>query len=84
MTDLILILVTLLLISFIVILSILVIGPKDFPIVLRKVGGWVRSIKSYINKMQSSVTDLEEEIIESNDANDKGEKFKDISSKTKN
>ena len=31
----------------IIIVAILVIGPKDFPIVLRKIGTWVGSIKRY-------------------------------------
>ena len=31
----------------IVILAILIIGPKDFPVVLKKIGGWLSSIKKY-------------------------------------
>ena len=54
----------------IVVISILVIGPKDFPIVLKKLGSWIASIKNFFTNVQSNieeVTNLEEnnqEIIE--------------------
>ena len=47
----------------IIIVAILVIGPKDFPIVLRKIGTWVGSIKRYFSDVQkdmSEITNLEE------------------------
>ena len=47
----------------IVIVAVLVIGPKDFPIVLRKIGNWIGSVKKYFSEVQSSVaeiTDIEE------------------------
>ena len=42
----------------IVAISIIVIGPKDFPIVLKKIGSWIGSVKRYIGKLQQEVTDL--------------------------
>ena len=48
----------------IIILAILIIGPKDFPIVVKKVGSYVKKIKSYITEIQDdidNVTDLESE-----------------------
>ena len=45
-------------ILIIVVLSILIIGPKDFPIVLKKIGGWVSSIKRYFSEIQKDVTDM--------------------------
>ena len=48
----------------IIIVAILVIGPKDFPIVLRKIGTWVGSIKRYFSDVQKNVneiTNLEED-----------------------
>ena len=42
----------------IVAISIIVIGPKDFPVVLKKIGSWIGSIKRYINKVQSEVSEL--------------------------
>ena len=49
-------------ILIVVILAILIIGPKDFPIMLKKVGSWVGSFKNYFNEMQNEVTDIEETI----------------------
>ena len=48
----------------IIIVAILVIGPKDFPIVLKKIGTWVGSIKRYFSDVQKNVneiTNLEED-----------------------
>ena len=42
----------------IVAISIIVIGPKDFPIVLKKIGSWIGSVNRYIGKLQQEVTDL--------------------------
>ncbi len=47
-------------ILIIVVLSILIIGPKDFPIVLKKIGGWVSSVKRYFYEIQKDVTDIED------------------------
>ena len=49
----------------IVILSILIIGPKDFPIVLRKLGNWISSVKNYLTKIQNESADFENEIEDS-------------------
>ncbi len=46
----------------IVILSILVIGPKDFPIMLKKIGTWLGTIKNYFNEVQKDITDVEHNI----------------------
>ena len=43
----------------IVFLAILIIGPKDFPIVLKKIGGWMGSIKRYFNEIKKDVADME-------------------------
>ena len=45
----------------IVVVAILVIGPKDFPIMLRKIGSWIGSIKKYFNELQSEVSLYEHE-----------------------
>tara|TARA_Y100001970_G_C14228315_1_gene857042 strand:- start:231 stop:440 length:210 start_codon:yes stop_codon:yes gene_type:complete len=42
----------------IVIISIIVIGPKDFPKVLKKIGSWVGSTKRYFSDVQKNVNDL--------------------------
>ena len=43
----------------IVVLSIVIIGPKDFPIVLKKIGSWLGSLRKYFNEVQRSMTDVE-------------------------
>jgi sec-independent protein translocase protein TatB len=45
-------------ILIIVIVSILVVGPKDFPVMLNKIGRWISSIKRYFMEIQSDVTSM--------------------------
>tara|TARA_Y100001958_G_C20796376_1_gene261633 strand:+ start:242 stop:466 length:225 start_codon:yes stop_codon:yes gene_type:complete len=64
-------------ILIIVALAIVIIGPKDFPIMLKKVGSWIGSIKRYVSNVQNEVallenddfskTNKEEDKIENND-----------------
>ena len=42
----------------IVVISIIVIGPKDFPIVLRKIGSWIGSFKRYFSDVQSNINEI--------------------------
>ena len=42
----------------IVIVAILVIGPKDFPIVLKKIGSWIRTTKKYFSDVQSNISQI--------------------------
>ena len=49
-------------ILIIVVLAVLIIGPKDFPIVLKKIGGWMGSIKSYFHEIQKYVTNMENSV----------------------
>ena len=51
-------------ILLIVAVAIVVIGPKDFPFVLKKVGSWIGTIKKYINSFQEEVSNLENETID--------------------
>ena len=44
--------------------AIVVIGPKDFPFVLKKVGSWIGTIKKYISSFQDQVSNLENETID--------------------
>ncbi len=46
-------------ILIIVVLSILIIGPKDFPIMLKKIGTWVSSFKNYFSDVKKDITDME-------------------------
>ena len=43
----------------IVVLSIVIIGPKDFPVVLKKIGSWLGNIKRYFSEIQKDMTDME-------------------------
>ena len=43
----------------IVVLSIVIIGPKDFPVVLKKIGSWMGNIKRYFSEIQKDMTDVE-------------------------
>jgi len=51
-------------ILIIVILAILIIGPKDFPIMLRTIGRWISSLKKYFNDIQNDISSLESSIDE--------------------
>ena len=48
-------------ILLIVVVAILVVGPKDFPIMLKKIGSWIGSIKKYFNELQDEVSLYEHE-----------------------
>ena len=50
-------------ILLVVAIAIIVIGPKDFPFMLKKVGSWIGTTKRYISSIQNEVADLD---IESN------------------
>ena len=65
-------------ILIIVVLAIIVLGPKDFPIMLKKVGSWIGSAKRYVSNVQNEVSSLgnedfstdkkKEEKVENNDS----------------
>ena len=57
-------------ILIIVSIAIIVVGPKDFPFMLKKIGSWIGSAKKYVNNIQSEVTniDLEDNKIEKKDS----------------
>ncbi|MDC1139782.1 Sec-independent protein translocase protein TatB [Candidatus Pelagibacter sp.] len=46
-------------ILLVVAVAIIVIGPKDFPFMLKKVGSWIGTIKRYISNIQNEVADLD-------------------------
>ena len=63
-------------------LAVVIIGPKDFPIVLKKIGNWFGSIKRYISAVQSEVSNLEENTLDYEKENkDKKEDLKKDESK---
>ena len=65
-------------ILIVVVLAILIIGPKDFPIMLKKIGSWVGSFKNYFSEAQKNISDIENTVEEEISFE------KDISNKTDN
>ena len=53
-------------ILIIVVVAIIIVGPKDFPLMLKKVGSWIGSIKRYVNNVQREVSSITEDTIEKN------------------
>ena len=51
-------------ILIIVAIAIVVIGPKDFPFVLKKIGSWIGTAKRYFNTIQQEVSNLDNENID--------------------
>ena len=49
-------------IIIVVIISIIIIGPKDFPVMLKKVGSWIGAFKNYFNEIQTDITKAENEV----------------------
>ena len=53
-------------ILIIVVIAIIILGPKDFPLMLKKVGSWIGSIKRYVSNVQREVSSITEDTIEKN------------------
>ena len=53
-------------ILIVVAIAIVVLGPKDFPVMLKKVGSWIGATKNYINNIQNEISniDIEDKHIE--------------------
>ena len=46
-------------ILIVVAVAIIVLGPKDFPVMLKKAGSWIGTAKRYVNNIQNEVSNLE-------------------------
>jgi sec-independent protein translocase protein TatB len=46
-------------ILIVVAIAIIVLGPKDFPIMLKKAGSMIGTAKKYINNIQSEVSSID-------------------------
>ena len=53
-------------ILIIVVVAIIILGPKDFPLMLKKVGSWIGSAKRYVNSVQNEVSSITEDTIDKN------------------
>lgn len=51
-------------IFIIVSIAIIVVGPKDFPLMLKKMGSWIGSIKRYVSDVQTQVSEIADENID--------------------
>ena len=55
-------------------IAIIVVGPKDFPVVLKKIGSWIGTVKRYISSVQQEVSNLGNEKIDTDTNEVKTEK----------
>ena len=46
-------------ILIIVSIAIIVVGPKDFPLMLKKAGSWIGTAKRYISDIQNEVSNID-------------------------
>ena len=46
-------------ILIVVAIAIVVLGPKDFPVMLKKAGSWIGTAKKYVSNIQNEVSNLE-------------------------
>ena len=53
-------------ILIIVVVAIIILGPKDFPLMLKKVGSWIGIVKRYVGNIQNEVSTITEDTIEKN------------------
>ena len=56
-------------ILIIVSLAIIIVGPKDFPIMLKKIGSWIGSAKRYARDVQNQVTEITDVNVDNNKNN---------------
>ena len=61
-------------ILIIVSIAIIIVGPKDFPIMLKKIGTWIGSAKRYVSDIQNQVSDITEEKFDKIDEKKNNEK----------
>lgn len=46
-------------ILIVIAVAVVVLGPKDFPIMLKKVGSWIATTKRYISNIQNEVSNID-------------------------
>tara|TARA_B100001250_G_scaffold361930_1_gene340297 strand:+ start:6747 stop:6965 length:219 start_codon:yes stop_codon:yes gene_type:complete len=45
-------------------IAIIVIGPKDFPYVLKKIGSWIGNLKRTVSNFQNQISEIDEDIVQ--------------------
>ena len=58
-------------ILLIAVIAIIIIGPKDFPVMLKKIGSWIGTIKRYFSTLQKEVSLYENENFDTGDSKKK-------------
>jgi len=67
-------------ILFIIIIAILVLGPKEFPIALKKIGSYIGKFKNTLNSFQKEVSSINNDVDLDNEDTNRNKKIeKDIS-----
>ena len=46
-------------ILIVVAIAIVILGPKDFPVMLKKVGSWIGTAKRYVSDIQNEVSNID-------------------------
>ena len=46
-------------ILIVVAIAIVILGPKDFPVMLKKVGSWIGTAKKYVSDIQNEVSNID-------------------------
>ena len=46
-------------ILIVVAIVIVILGPKDFPVMLKKVGSWIGTAKRYVSDIQNEVSNID-------------------------
>ena len=49
-------------ILIIVVVAILIVGPKDVPIMIKKITTWVSSFKNYFSEIKRDISDIENDV----------------------
>ena len=65
-------------ILIVVAIAIIVLGPKDFPLMLKKVGSWIGTAKKYINNIQTEVSNIDLDDNKVSKKENKKEETKDV------
>ncbi len=54
-------------ILIVVAIAIVILGPKDFPVMLKKAGSWIGTAKRYVSNIQNEVSNIEIDDEKTND-----------------
>ena len=46
-------------ILIVVAIAIVILGPKDFPVMLKKIGSWIGTAKRYLSDIQNEVSNID-------------------------